>query len=85
MSYKQNAWNESILVNKSSFKAFDSFAENVNNNLSFDKFMMNCKIVTQEFSSNKSKDQNNAKESAMNHDADEYIIMHISEEVQLEL
>lgn len=72
-----NSCNKSMLADKSSFKAFDSFAENVSTDLNFDMFIMNCKAVTHESSSNKSKDQSDAEESAMNYDADEYVIMRI--------
>ena len=85
ISYEQNACNGSMLADESSFKAFDFVAKNVNNDLNFDEFITNCKVVTHESSFYKSKDQSDAKESAMNYDADEYVIMRISEESQVEL
>lgn len=79
MSYELNACNRSMLADESSFKAFDSVAEDVNDDLNFDEFIINCKAVAHESSSYKSKDQSDAEESAMNYDADEYIIMRIPE------
>lgn len=45
MSYKLNGYNESILIDKSFFKAVDFFDEDVNNNLNFDKFITNYKVI----------------------------------------
>lgn len=45
----------------------------------------NCKAAAYESSLYKSKDQSDAEESAMNYDADEYVIMCIPEENQVEL
>lgn len=85
MSYKLNACNKSMLADESSFKVFDSVAEDVNDDLNFDEFITNCKAIVYEYSSYKSKDQSDAEDSAMNYDADEYVIMRIPEESQVEL
>lgn len=49
--------------------------------------MMTCKLVNYESSLNaKSKNKDNSiDESTMNYDADEYVIMHILEQVQQEI
>lgn len=85
MSYKQNACNGSMLANASSFEAFDFIAEDVNNDLNFNKFMTNGKAVAHESSSYKSKDQSDAKKSAINYNANKYVIMRIPEKSQVEL
>lgn len=55
MSYELNACNSFMFADKLFFEVFDSVAKDVINELNFNKFITNYKLVAHESSSHKSK------------------------------
>lgn len=85
ISYECNTCNKSILSNNRFFNLSDFFAETKNNNLNFDKFIMNCKAISYKSCLNISKKLSDVEDLSIKYNIDKFIIKHTPKKVQVEL
>lgn len=81
MSYKSNTCDESILSHKMFLYLSNSFIEIENNNLDFDKFIMDFQVISHESGQNVDKKFSDIRDFLCPYDADEYVIERTPEKI----
>lgn len=76
MSQKSNTCDESMLSYEMFSYLSDFFVETENNDLNFDKFIRDCKMISPKSCQNTYKDFSDIGDSPISYDVDKYVIEH---------
>lgn len=85
MSHNSNTCDESMLSYEMSLYSSNSFVETENDDLDFDRFIMDCKAISHESSQKVYKEFSDFGDSPSSYDADEYVIEQTPEKFQEKL
>lgn len=79
MSYKLYTYNQSILLNNICFNISDSLLGDSNNDLHFDKFILNYQVINYKSFLDETRDMNDIKNLYIDNNFDEFLIEQIPE------